>query len=149
MAAWRALLEYWVAMERRPEWISNSRYALALEALGLMQSSPSKSRQALLIVDWLGLSSPAEQQCPNPHRHRFPVGIRRTGRALRAPKRQSAAELSPDPFPHIRIMGDGGRKSSFRSRISLGRVIQVSCSRAVCLAVLSLVPLPTDDVVHT
>jgi hypothetical protein len=65
MAACRALLEYWVATTRRPEWISNSRYALSREALGLTQFPPPKSGQALVIVAWLGLPSPIQQQRAN------------------------------------------------------------------------------------
>jgi hypothetical protein len=54
-----------VATTRRPEWISNSRYALSREALGLTQFPPPKSGQALVIVAWLGLPSPIQQQRAN------------------------------------------------------------------------------------
>ena len=35
--------------------------------------------------------------------------------ALPLPRRQGTAELTPDPFPHIRIIGRGSGKSPFRA----------------------------------
>jgi len=85
----------------------------------MRQPPPSKSGQALLIVAWLGLASPAEDQLANTHRHRFldPLRARRT---LLLPASQGAAELSPDPFPHHRIIVDEGKKSLLRGEQSLG-----------------------------
>jgi hypothetical protein len=74
-----------------------------------MQPPPPKSGQALIVVAWIAPFSPAKEQAANAHRHRFLVNLmRRTRRTPPLPKGQGAAELTPDPFPHIRIMGSGG-----------------------------------------
>ena len=69
-------------------------------------------RQTLIIVALVRPFSPGKDQVANTKWHRFTF---RTGRAV-LPSGQGAADLSPDPFPHIHIMGCGGEKSPFRVR---------------------------------
>ena len=59
----------------------------------------SSSSRALLI-------SPAQDQVPNSERHRLGFTAGPGPGAPCFPAGQGAAALSPDPFPHIHIMGD-------------------------------------------
>ena len=77
-------------------------------------------RETLVVVARIVPLSPVEEQVANPNRHRFlPGPTNRTRRTLPLPIRQGAADLSPDPSPHGRIIGGSDEKSSFRARGSL------------------------------
>ena len=75
---------------------------------------PPDGRETLVVVARVVPLSPGEEQVANPHRHRLPGdSVRVVRRTLPLPIRQGAADLSPDPSPHDRIMGANSNKSSF------------------------------------
>ena len=82
--------------------------------MGGVTRPPPNGGQTLLIVAGIAPACPAEDQGANSQWQRFAVDLTpRTRRALRAANR-GAADLSPDPSPHNRIMGSGRGKSPVR-----------------------------------
>ena len=127
---WRPRARCLQAVSKRSDVLSESRTRDKRSCLRTDEScrprSLSKSDQTLGVVVGLGFASPAQEQLTHARRHRFLVSlVLRSRRTLPLLKRQGAAKLRPDPFPHVQMMAADCSKSSFSWPNSLERVIQI------------------------